>query len=979
MEKERGKVKMTIKSRIINSFLLILMMFLGLFSGCNRKVENELKESELQAFYKTLTSEDVANENGIYYASSHILLTALKGTVYEDVENLVSGFGGEIVGYISATDDYQIYFSNVKTYEGLEELIGELEKTTFVDIVSLEYVAPYENSAVDYKNDPWVDDGQPSNESGSIWDEKNPAGNNWWAEAVNMHTVWNMNLETETVKVGIIDNMFDITHKDLDENLFAKLWNNPVDADGKCNVLQLYEMGVSDAEHGTSVASVIAAQAGNGVGITGINQNAQLYGYALYSVDPIATEELSWGSIFAFKCALAHMLNEDVKVINISMGFNDALIGTQNGNPDAVVFNTVNSRLLESFLLKYIEVGKEFLIVKAAGNHSTMENKYYAENDIFGAISNPLVAERILMVGAAGYNEICNCYYITSFSNIGDRVDVYAPGVAVLSDIPGNIAKLASGTSISTPIVSGVASLVWGVNPKLSAEQVKMIIEASTSVTMFDEEEASSFKYKLAEMEGTPTGIIDANTCVALTKTTVGSGSVSDAEYGTLCGLVYSVEKINREYTDVGEQSLFLYDVNGELISSVLLNALALGDENVRSYCELVKPGTYILEVKIPGYKSQSQKVTVNENDVIKTDFELMEFVDDTICVKPTYTERRYNEETGKFEDTEITAIYRIPHINIEGDTVKQINKKIYDSLSTVIDNAVSEIAEYGSPISSYEISYRWAVNEDILSLVIVNRSLPDDGGGDEYMVYNISVSEGTIVSDESIISASGLSKEQFYEKAQQVLGSHYWSGVDTSNKNFKSDSYVGSFNEQLKKTISKDNIDRSYLYINDENQLCIVAFEYSMAGSIGYWHDLNMVDFEFLPYYADEASKVVSETTSPSDINNEIKNYLGEYKSCAFSNNETGTKGELGLTLERHGDTVTIWFTCWIDGLSSSAEDFCFEYKNGVTRYSVIGNRNRTEYNLELEFMDDGVVVEIKRIADSYKIIPEGTYKFYR
>src|SRR5213078_3732740 len=78
-----------------------------------------------------------------------------------------------------------------------------------------------------------------------------------------------------------------------------------------------------------------------------------------------------------------------------------------------------------------------------------------------------------------------------SFSNFGLQTDVTAPGVAVLSTMPTYPVTLntqygyktnydaLSGTSMATPVVSGLAGLLLSRNPALTATQVKVIIEST--------------------------------------------------------------------------------------------------------------------------------------------------------------------------------------------------------------------------------------------------------------------------------------------------------------------------------------------------------------------------------------------------------------------------------------------------------------------------------------------------------------------
>ena len=221
------------------------------------------------------------------------------------------------------------------------------------------------------------------------------------------------------------------------------------------------------------------------------------------------------------------------------------------------------------------------------------------------------------------------------------------------------------------------------------------------------------------------------------------------------------------------------------------------------------------------------------------------------------YTANMYNAETGKSEITEITCTFRIPQINLSGSVIEQINNEIYNALYPVIEDSLEEISEYGYPFSSEEISYRWAVNGNILSLVILNSSASDRGGGNAYMVYNIDISSGEEVSTASLIQTAGFSEGEYYEKAKQVLGSSFWSNWDPSNENFGYQSFVDFFNEQLKRTVSDDNIAQSHPYINEKGQLCIIAKKYSLAAADYYWHDLNMIEFELSPYYASEAGKI--------------------------------------------------------------------------------------------------------------------------
>ena len=68
------------------------------------------------------------------------------------------------------------------------------------------------------------------------------------------------------------------------------------------------------------------------------------------------------------------------------------------------------------------------------------------------------------------------------FSNYGAKeVDLFAPGVNIYSTIPGNKFASLSGTSMAAPVVTGIAALVLEYYPKLTALQLKYVLEKSVA------------------------------------------------------------------------------------------------------------------------------------------------------------------------------------------------------------------------------------------------------------------------------------------------------------------------------------------------------------------------------------------------------------------------------------------------------------------------------------------------------------------
>ncbi|MBF0297470.1 MAG: S8 family serine peptidase [Oligoflexia bacterium] len=112
------------------------------------------------------------------------------------------------------------------------------------------------------------------------------------------------------------------------------------------------------------------------------------------------------------------------------------------------------------------------LFVFAAGNDGSNNDEYYMapanirlENTIsVGAWRGPVPATR-------------NSGELASFSNYGNKtVDVAAPGVGIVSVIPGNKSATLSGTSQAAPYVSNIAGEILNINSRLSPANVKEII-----------------------------------------------------------------------------------------------------------------------------------------------------------------------------------------------------------------------------------------------------------------------------------------------------------------------------------------------------------------------------------------------------------------------------------------------------------------------------------------------------------------------
>lgn len=453
------------------------------------------KESTFQEF----TDKDVVyTDEHIPYVDSQIVLTGTKDSDYAKIQKRVEKYDGQIVGYLPVTKDYQIQFDG-KNDKELKQIVEDFSSWDQIEDAGLhevfqvsEQTQDGQDSSSDKKqrNNNQVWEGDPWN--GASWSISNPdkEDENWWAEAIRMPEVWRMNhaIEYEPVKVGVFEmGYINSEHEEL-KNHFADMSYN----------------SKKQRNHGTQVCGILAAEQGNGKGFAGVAQNANLYGYSYDG------KEETFASVMGFEFGITELLNEDVKVINMSIGASNmtgpAFYGGEE-NPARKKLEQYNTKL-RSFLKKYIDAGYDFLIIKAAGNESNSEwvktdisdeypygykrtgnslsesQNVDAKYDLFSGIEDTngtSVKDHIIVVGSTKLDlnsDASATYNISAMSATGDRVDVYAPGdnIYTCKINDGEYSMDDSGTSFSAPMVTGAASLVWGIQPDLSAKQVRDII-----------------------------------------------------------------------------------------------------------------------------------------------------------------------------------------------------------------------------------------------------------------------------------------------------------------------------------------------------------------------------------------------------------------------------------------------------------------------------------------------------------------------
>lgn len=207
------------------------------------------------------------------------------------------------------------------------------------------------------------------------------------------------------------------------------------------------------ALHGTHVCGIIGADRTNGIGMSGIADNVKIM---MVRAVPDGDEHDK-----DIALAIRYAVDNGAQVINMSFG--KSFSPEKKWVDDAV---------------KYAE-SKGVLLVHAAGNDAkNVDTTYNFPSPVFQ--DDGKKADDWITVGASGDSLIGGL--VAEFSNYGKKqVDVFAPGKKIYSTVPtGNNYQNLQGTSMASPVVTGLAALILEYFPNLSAEQVKMVIEKST-------------------------------------------------------------------------------------------------------------------------------------------------------------------------------------------------------------------------------------------------------------------------------------------------------------------------------------------------------------------------------------------------------------------------------------------------------------------------------------------------------------------
>ena len=252
---------------------------------------------------------------------------------------------------------------------------------------------------------------------------------------------WDITTGCANVTVAVIDHGLEFNHPDFN-NI------SPISFDTETGTAPSVVRG----DHGVPVAGVIGASVNNNLGVAGVAPNAQLMSISnSLAAMPASRQNRAAGINFAWQ--------NGADIIN-------------NSWSSSVSYQIIDDAIINA--TNFGRNGRGTLVIFASGNDNT-------------GLSYPSNLPQVIAVGAINRNASR-----ANFSNYGNGLDVVAPGVSIsTTDRQGAMGYNQSagaagdyttvdGTSFAAPQVAGIAALLLSVNPGLTVQQVRNIIESTT-------------------------------------------------------------------------------------------------------------------------------------------------------------------------------------------------------------------------------------------------------------------------------------------------------------------------------------------------------------------------------------------------------------------------------------------------------------------------------------------------------------------
>ncbi len=282
----------------------------------------------------------------------------------------------------------------------------------------------------------------------------------WNLPQIATESGWSVSKGSDDIVVAVIDTGVQADHPDLQGRLVEGV-----------NIVDPSSPPDDDVGHGTHVAGIISASVNNGEGVAGMTWYTKIM--------PIkALDSTGAGSTYSVAEGVLWAVDHGADVINMSLG------------------NYAQAEFLHDALKYAYDHG--VVLVAASGNDNTDRPGF------------PAAYPEVLAVAATNPDKSK-----AEYSNYGDYIDIAAPGTSIPSTYPGSRYAALSGTSMASPHVAALASLVRAVNPQLSNDEVMDVLRR-TAQDLGPEGKDNDFGYGEIDVKSALQSVSGASTSLQL-------------------------------------------------------------------------------------------------------------------------------------------------------------------------------------------------------------------------------------------------------------------------------------------------------------------------------------------------------------------------------------------------------------------------------------------------------------------------------
>jgi len=301
----------------------------------------------------------------------------------------------------------------------------------------------------------------------------------WYLEKIKTDKAWENIEESPEVVVAVIDTGVQVTHPDLEGNIWLnkdEIPDNNIDDDNNGFIDDVngwdfitnspdpsprFEEGFTEAgvSHGTIVSGIIAANINNKKGVAGISRGAKIMPLRVL-------DDKGGGGGSEVIRAIDYAIKNKADIINLSFVGSARSEGMQEAIRRAYEANVI--------------------VVAAAGNEQSGGKGYNLDKSPMYPVCYDKNKREQMVIGVGATDTLDQK---TTFSSYGECVDIMAPGISIFNtvayapdqELNGKVFDkyyngFWSGTSMATPMVSGTLALIEAANPEIRNEQIKGIL-----------------------------------------------------------------------------------------------------------------------------------------------------------------------------------------------------------------------------------------------------------------------------------------------------------------------------------------------------------------------------------------------------------------------------------------------------------------------------------------------------------------------